>query len=172
MRAPEIYRAVIMALKKPVGVNVSLVVDNPEKTAHFWEETFGAKIVHMMKAPDGTVVRAGLKFGETFVMFTPAEPAPPGFNPSEWSRWTSKPRANGVTIYVNVRNVKPYWETAQKNGATITQPLMDQFWGDRNFTTIDNNGYVVTFAERVKKVTPKQMEKALAAMTPSSGLER
>ncbi|MBI4392309.1 MAG: VOC family protein [Euryarchaeota archaeon] len=149
-----------MALKKPVGVNVMLGVENVEKTAHFWEENFGAKIRDQMKAPDGTWVHAGTKFGESYIMWATIS-QPGSMKKEDWQAWSAKPRYNGVNVYVNVKNVTKVWETAKANGAEIREPLTDQFWGDRNFTCVDNNGILVTFAEKVKNVTAKQMAKAL-----------
>ena len=132
-----------MAVSKPTNVNAFIVVDDVEKTANFWKENFGAKVPQTMKAPDGTTVHAGVEYGKTYIMFGPAAMAPPGTSEREWKEWTSKPRYNGVNLYINVKNVAAVYKKAKSAGAHIEEELGDVL-------------YVVANLARRLKIDPEQ----------------
>jgi len=47
---------------------------------------------------------------------------------------------------VMVRNVDEYWELANQIGAQIIIPLADRYYGLRDFTIADPDGFGVRFA--------------------------
>ena len=60
-----------------------------------------------------------------------------------------------VLVYVD--DVDAHFEHAKSQGAEIVQPLQDQFYGDRSYTTRDLEGMRWTFATHVKDVAPEDM---------------
>jgi uncharacterized glyoxalase superfamily protein PhnB len=56
--------------------------------------------------------------------------------------------ASGVAIFVHTEGVAEYWEQV-RGGATVVMPLKDQWYGMREFSIADADGYVLTFAERI-----------------------
>ena len=61
-----------------------------------------------------------------------------------------------VEIYLEVANVNRYHDDVRKLGVTITNPLTDQWWGDRTFTAMDPFGYQVWFYQTVAEPKPPQ----------------
>ena len=52
---------------------------------------------------------------------------------------TSSKRA--VELYIEVDNVNEYYDQVRKRGVKVSDPLTDQWWGDRTFTVMDPFGY-------------------------------
>jgi len=57
-------------------------------------------------------------------------------------------RTNGgsLLLYINLKNIKAFFEELQGK-ATILKGLETTFYGATEFSILDNNGYVLTFAE-------------------------
>ena len=68
-----------------------------------------------------------------------AEPPPP----------PKFPRAN---VRVMVPNVDDYWIKAKELGAEIVTPIADRYYGLRDFTIADPDGFGIRFASRLKSV--------------------
>jgi uncharacterized glyoxalase superfamily protein PhnB len=61
-----------------------------------------------------------------------------------------------VEIYLEVADVTKYHNDVKKRGVSITNPLTDQWWGDRTFTVMDPFGYQVWFYQTVAEPKPPQ----------------
>jgi uncharacterized glyoxalase superfamily protein PhnB len=61
-----------------------------------------------------------------------------------------------VEIYFEVADVNGYHNQVKKNGVKVTDPLTDQWWGDRTFKVIDPAGYQVWFYQTVGEIKPPQ----------------
>ena len=62
----------------------------------------------------------------------------------------SKPIGGSLTLFMEVEGVEEVLAAVQKNGAKITMPLKEQFYGMREFAFEDPEGWVITIAERIK----------------------
>jgi lactoylglutathione lyase len=62
----------------------------------------------------------------------------------------SKPIGGSLTLFMEVEGIEEVLAAVQKNGAKITMPLKEQFYGMREFAFEDPEGWVITIAERVK----------------------
>jgi uncharacterized glyoxalase superfamily protein PhnB len=56
---------------------------------------------------------------------------------------------SGVAMFVHTEGVAEYWEQV-RDRATVVMPLKDQWYGMREFSIADPDGYVLTFAERIE----------------------
>ena len=64
----------------------------------------------------------------------------------------------GVEFYIYVdapRTVDDYFKELKAKGVTVINELKTEFWGDRIFSISDPDGYVLTFSEHIKDVTPE-----------------
>ena len=57
--------------------------------------------------------------------------------------------AAGVAIFVHAEGVAEYWAHV-RDRATVVMELKDQWYGMREFSIADPDGYVLTFAERME----------------------
>lgn len=54
-----------------------------------------------------------------------------------------------LLLYINIKNIRTFFETI-KNKVTVLKELETTFYGATEFSILDNNGYVLTFAEDEK----------------------
>jgi len=54
-----------------------------------------------------------------------------------------------LTLYIEVDNLEAVKERVEKNGAKISMPVTEQFYGMREFAFEDADGYTITIAERM-----------------------
>jgi len=54
-----------------------------------------------------------------------------------------------LTLYMEVDNLEAVKERVEKNGAKISMPVTEQFYGMREFAFEDADGYTITIAERM-----------------------
>ena len=53
------------------------------------------------------------------------------------------------TLYMEVDDLRAVQDQVQKNGAKISMPVTEQFYGMREFAFEDGDGYTITIAERM-----------------------
>jgi PhnB protein len=62
--------------------------------------------------------------------------------------------ARPVEIYFYVKNVNELHDEFRGRGVPITEPITDQWWGDRTFAVQDPYGYKLWFSQTVAEVVP------------------
>lgn len=131
-----------------------LVVSDSRKAAEFYKKAFGAEIYGLAEGPDGKVIHAAGKIGDSMFMFNDEFP--------DWgvlSPLASKTKSP-VTIHIYVEDADKMFARAQSAGAQVTMPMADQFWGDRYGTVQDPFGHHWAIATRIKELTPEEMKQA------------
>ena len=134
-----------------------IVVDGAEKAIEFYKKAFGAQVVDISKGPDGKVMNAQLKIGNSMLMLNDEFP--------DWgSVGPNKLGGSPVTIHLSVENVDDVWKRATDAGAEITMPLADQFWGDRYGSVRDPFGHKWSMSTHIADPSQEEIDKAVAAM--------
>jgi uncharacterized glyoxalase superfamily protein PhnB len=149
-----------MAKAKPIPdgyhtVTPYLAIRDAAKAIEFYKKAFGAEEIFRMPGPDGKVMHAEIRIGDSPVMISEEFP--------EYG--TKSPQALGgspVNIFLYVENVDKVFEQAVKAGATVTMPVADQFWGDRYGKLDDPFGHSWSVATHVEDVAPDEMAKRAA----------
>jgi PhnB protein len=101
-----------------------LTVRNAEQALEFYKNAFGAEVLHVAHMPDGKVMHASLRIGDSMLMLNDEFP----------DYGTLSPLSTGgsaVTIHIYTDNVDAAFNRAVSAGAQVKMPLADQFWGDR-----------------------------------------
>jgi PhnB protein len=139
-----------------------LVIRGAADALAFYAKAFGARATCVMKMPDGSVMHAEMKIGDSMLMLS-----------EENLQWGSKSpttlggSATHVMLYV--KDVDASIAKAVSAGATIAMPAADQFWGDRYGKITDPFGHVWSVATHLEDMTPKQLqERADEAMKQMS----
>jgi uncharacterized glyoxalase superfamily protein PhnB len=57
-----------------------------------------------------------------------------------------------LLLYIKLKNIRQYFEDI-KQMVTVLKPLEKTFYGATEFSILDNNGYVLTFAEDEETVS-------------------
>jgi uncharacterized glyoxalase superfamily protein PhnB len=119
----------------------------------FYKAAFGAEEHMRMPGPDGRLMHASLRIGDSTLMLH-----------DEMREWGALgPKARGgtsVTIHINVADVDAAFDRAIRAGGTVKMPVADQFWGDRYGVLTDPFGHEWSLATRVKDMTPEEMIEA------------
>ncbi len=107
------------------SVTPNLVCRNAAQAIDFYKAVFGATETVRMPGPDGKIMHAVLKIGDSRIFVNdsmgnsmPASPGPGISNPTY--------------LHVYVANVDAIFNRAVENGARVDMPVQDMFWGDRS----------------------------------------
>jgi PhnB protein len=140
------------------SLNPYLSVDDAKQAIEYYKQAFGATERVLMPGPDGKIGHAELEIGDSVVMLADQMPQSPTKPPKE----VGAPTAS-LMLYTD--DVDAVVQKAVDNGATITTPVENMFWGDRFGTITDPFGHVWHVATHVEDVPPEEMEeRAKAAM--------
>lgn len=128
-----------------------LTVKNADKALEFYQKALGGQVLHVMRMPDGKVMHAAIKIGDSILMLNDEFPSMGSHAPDQ---------AMGFAIHVYVDNVDNVFKQAVAAGATETMPLADQFWGDRYGQVRDPFGFRWSLATHIKDMSPEEMKAA------------
>ncbi len=132
-----------------------LVIGGAAKAIEFYKQAFGAEELLRMADPSGKVGHAEIKIGDSTIMLADEHP----------ERGHKGPKSLGgtpVSIMLYVRDVDAVVAKAIAAGATIRQPVQNQFYGDRSGTLEDPFGHVWTVATHVEDLSPEEIGRRAA----------
>lgn len=133
-----------------------LTVKNAEKALDFYKKAFGAEVLNVSHMPDGRVMHATVRIGDSMLMLNDEFPEMGG------QRATNE---GNVTIHAYFENVDDIFQKALAAGATQKMPLADQFWGDRYGQVVDPFGIRWSLGTHIRDVTPDEMKKTMEDMS-------
>ena len=138
-------------------ITAHLVVRDGDKAIEFYKKAFGAEAIGVHHSPDGKVMHASLKIGDSHLMLA-----------DEFPQMGSKgPQSLGgspVVLNIYVEDVDALFNQAVAAGATVTMPLANQFWGDRYGQIVDPFGHRWALGSHVEDVAPDELERRANAM--------
>jgi PhnB protein len=134
------------------SVTPHLVIAGAGRAIEFYVEAFGAKELVRMPGPDGSIVHAELKIGDSSIML--AEECLQMGNKSATTLGGSP-----VTIHLYVEDADATFDRAVAAGATAAMPPTDMFWGDRYAQVVDPFGHRWSIATRIEDLSPRQLQK-------------
>jgi uncharacterized glyoxalase superfamily protein PhnB len=138
------------------SVTPALTVRGGSDAIAFYVKAFGAKELSRAPGPDGKVMHAELKFGDSMVMLADEFP-------EMGSRSPLSVGGTSTTIMLYVRDVDTAFRRAVEAGAKVTMPLADQFWGDRYGQLTDPFGHNWAMGTHKEDVSQKEMMRRMAA---------
>ena len=126
-----------------------LIVRGAEKTIDFARKAFGAEVDgDVMKMPDGKVMHAALKIGDSRVMISDANEQHP-------------PMPSMLHLYVP--NVDALHARAVAAGGTSTMQPEDQFYGDRGSAVKDPAGITWFISTHKEDLSTQEIRKRAEA---------
>ena len=137
-------------------ITPSLAITAADKAIDFYKKAFGAEERFRMPGPDGKLMHAELKIGDSLIMIGEAVP--------EWG--AKSPTTLGgspVSFYLYVNDVDAFWNRAVAAGAKPVMPLSDMFWGDRMGKLEDPFGHLWSPAQHLKDLTPEEIQQGQEA---------
>lgn len=133
-----------------------LLVRNAAAAMDYYAKAFGAVEIERYAMPDGRIMHADMKIGDSHFMLADENPEA-GFVGPETVGGTTF----GMALYVD--NVDEMFNRAIDAGGKVQRALANQFYGDRNGTLTDPFGHKWTVSTHVEDVTPEEMERRAKA---------
>jgi len=144
-----------------------LTVRGAARAIEWYKKAFGAQELTRERAPDGRLMHASIKIGDSIVMLSD------DFSPRPRRRSRAAAR-NPVTLHVYSKSVNSLWRRATTAGARVVQPLENRFWGERFGQLRDPFGNVWGLSMRVpmSRRTMEQKRRAAMAAMPARPARR
>jgi PhnB protein len=134
------------------SVTPSLVVAGAAQAIDFYKKALGAEELMRFQGPDGKIMHAEIKIGDSIVMLNDEMP----------DFGVRGPKAIGgssTSLFIYKENVDAEWKRAIDAGGKEIQPLADQFWGDRGGCFEDPFGHRWWLSQHIEDLTPDQIRK-------------
>ena len=125
----------------------------------FYEKAFGAVQLNRLDTPDGKVMNAALRIGDSVVMLVDEV--------AEWQCFGPKTlKGSPVTLHLYVPDVDASLAQALAAGATPIMPATDMFWGDRYGQVQDPFGHNWSIATHQRDLTDAQIREEMMKAAP------
>ncbi len=123
----------------------------------FYKRAFGAKELSRQAMPDGKLMHAEIKIGDTRIMMSDEFPGSLIRAPANVGTTT-------VMLHVYTKDVDKLWAQAVAAGAKVAMPLDNMFWGERYGQVVDPFGHVWTLSMRIPMSAAEKEAKRQAAL--------
>jgi PhnB protein len=133
-----------------------LAIRDAAKAIEFYKKAFGAQALGVHNTPDGKIMHAELKIGDSIVMLSDEFPGGPLQSPQAVAGTTAM-------MHLYVEDVDTWFDRAVAAGASVLMPVRDMFWGDRYGHLKDPFGHQWSIATHKEDVAPAELEKRGAA---------
>ena len=128
----------------------------------FYKRAFGATEVDRLAGPDGRLMHAMLRIGDSALMLVDEFP----------EMFAVGPNARGgssVTLHLSVPDVDESFKRATDAGAVARMPVTDMFWGARYGLVQDPFGHLWSIATQVRNLTMAEIAEAMKSQPPMEG---
>jgi PhnB protein len=121
-------------------VTPSLTLDDSARAIAWYKEALGAEEVARVAGPDGKIMHAEIRIGDSLIMIM--DPMMGAKGPKAFD------------------DCDALFERALAAGGEVVEygEMRDQFWGDRSGTFADPHGYMWTIATHKEDLTPDEMK--------------
>jgi uncharacterized glyoxalase superfamily protein PhnB len=145
-------------------VTPAIIVRDAARAIDFYVRAFGAEEVSRMAGPDGTIMHAEIRIGDSVVML--------GEENEQWGTLSPlSTKGTSSSLHIYFADVDAAFARAIDAGAKVLYPLDNAFWGDRYGKVTDPFGHEWGLATRVREMTPEEMRAAGEAwMAEQSGV--
>ena len=134
-------------------VTPQLALDDAVKALEWYKRALGAEEMSRHLGPDGKVMHAEIRIGDSRIMLNDAMMGAKG------------PKALGgspVSLWLYVDDCDSLFNRAIAAGGQIAHggmgQMQDQFWGDRTGSLVDPHGYTWTIATHKEDLTPEELQ--------------
>jgi uncharacterized glyoxalase superfamily protein PhnB len=135
------------------SVTPHLVCNGATQAIEFYKKAFSAVEMLRLPAPDGKLMHACIKIGNSLVMLADEMPSCGAHGPLTL-------KGSPVTLHLATENADALFEQAVKAGASVKMPLADMFWGDRYGVLQDPYGHNWSVATHIRNLTEAEILEA------------
>ena len=145
------------------SVTPALLVRGAAEAIDFYTCAFGARELGRMPAPDGQRIwHAELQIGDARLMLADEFPEMGGHAPESLG-------GTPVSLHLYVEDADAVIQRAVNAGATVIQPPLDAFWGDRYGRIKDPFGHEWSVATHIEDVSEEEMRQRAEVFATSAG---
>jgi PhnB protein len=130
------------------SVTPYLIVREVPKLLDFLKQAFSAQEIMRMPQPDGTIMHAEVRIGDSAIMMGEA-------------RGEHNPMPGSIYLYVN--DADATYQRALQAGASSQMEPADMFYGDRHASVIDPVGNHWSIATHIEDVPPDELARRVEA---------
>lgn len=135
-------------------VTPHLICAGAADAMEFYKQAFNAVEVSRLPDPQGRLLHASIRIGDSAVMLTDEFP--------QWGSLGPKSlKGTPVIIHLYVDDVDAFVERAVTAGAKVIMPPEDMFWGDRYGRIEDPFGHRWSLATHLRDVSPEEIQQAV-----------
>jgi PhnB protein len=137
-------------------VTPSLTVRSAAQAIEFYKKALGAEERMRMASPDGKIMHAELKIGDSIIFLNDESP----------EMGCRSPQSLGGTagsLYLYVKDVDKAFQQAVDAGGKSTMPVSDMFWGDRFGSFVDPFGHTWGLSTHVEDLSEPEIEERAKA---------
>ena len=127
-----------------------LIIDGAADSMEFYGKAFGAEVMLQLPGPEGKVMHAEIKIGDSIVMVADEFPEMDIRGPKSLG-------GSPVGLMIYLEDVDARFQQALDAGGTVKKPLQDQFYGDRSGTLEDPFGHQWTLSTHVEDVSGEEI---------------
>ncbi len=136
-----------------------LSINGAAEALDWYKKAFGAKELAREATPDGKIVHARVRIGDSILMLSD------NFEPgSEVQSSTVTSTGPKVTLHIYAKNADKVWQQAVEAGAKVKMPLDNQYWGERYGQLSDPYGHNWSVSQQVQMSRQEMKEKQEQAM--------
>ena len=140
------------------SVSPYLTVNNGSKAIDFYKRAFNAEELFRETIPDGKILHARIKIGDSIVRLSDEFSGSPHRSPASLGATT-------VTLHIYTENVDGLWQQAIQAGANVVLPLDNQFWGERYGILVDPFGHHWSLSMVIKMSSEEMAAKRKAVIS-------
>ncbi len=129
-----------------------LVVRGADEAIDFYRRAFDAELTERFTAPDGSVVHAELRIGESLVTLKDED---------EVDRSATSYGGSPVLLMLAVSDADAVAAAMEQAGARVIFPVGDQSYGYRQGRLEDPFGYQWLLSQDIEELTPEQTQDRL-----------
>lgn len=133
-----------------------LAVSDGAAALDFYVRAFGAEVVDRMDAPDGSVMHAELRIGDSMLQMSNDMP--------DYGIKAPEPGWVHSSIVVYVEDTDTFVDRAVAAGATLVVPVSDTFSGDRHGVVIDPFGHRWAVCTKIEDVPSEEVARRAREM--------
>jgi len=132
------------------SVTPHLIIRDAARALDFYREALGAEELFRLPGPDGKLMHASIRIGDSIVMMN-----------DEMEGQSGPVNGSPVILHVYTADADALYERATRAGATVVMPLGNMPWGDRYGVVADPFGHACAIASRVEEVSDEEVMKRL-----------
>ncbi len=137
------------------SVTPYIIVDGGAQAIEFYTKAFGAEEMARMPGPEGRIMHAEIKIGDSPVMLADEFPDMGAKGPKAFG-------GSPTSLMIYVEDVDAVFGRALEAGATEVRAVQNQFYGDRSGTLKDPFGHQWTIATHVEDVSDEDLQRRMA----------